>query len=140
MFLSSCHMIILKSRDRPMAKRFPLPSPTEDNTEDRLERLEPNNFSYPGSPPSPGNASLRSWRFLWVAYQKAGHVTRLRRDCRCSLPISPAAPPLVLAWLSRPRKPPATQATETLVAVLTMVIVKPLVVGLPSWICVVKIF
>ena len=53
MFLSSCHMIILKSRDRPMAKRFPLPSPTEDNTEDRLE---PNNFSYPGSPPSPGNA------------------------------------------------------------------------------------
>ena len=42
--------------------------------------------------------------------RRSRSLTRLRRDCRCSLPISPAAPPLVLAWLSRPPKPPATQA------------------------------
>ena len=39
-------------------------------------------------------------------------LTWLRRDCRGSLPISPAAVRLVLARLSRPPKPPATQAIE----------------------------
>ena len=43
--------------------------------------------------------------------EKPRSETRLRRDCRCSLPISPATPPLVLAWLSRPPKPPTTQAS-----------------------------
>ena len=46
--------------------------------------------------------------------RRSRSLTRLRRDCRCSLPISPAAPPLVLARLSRPPKPPATQAKKAL--------------------------
>ena len=45
---------------------------------------------------------------------EATGMTRLRRDCRGSLPISPAATPLVLARLSRPPKPPATQAISGL--------------------------
>ena len=39
-------------------------------------------------------------------------MTRLRRDCRGTVPISPSAAPLVLARLSRPTKPPATQVTN----------------------------
>ena len=42
--------------------------------------------------------------------RRSRSLTRLRRDCRGSLPISPTAARLVLARLSRPPKPPATQA------------------------------
>ena len=44
--------------------------------------------------------------------RRSRSLTRLRCDCRGSLPISPAAAPLVLARLSRPPKPPATQARK----------------------------
>ena len=44
--------------------------------------------------------------------RRSRSLTRLRRDCRRSLPILPAAAPLVLARLSRPPKPPATQANN----------------------------
>ena len=61
--------------------------------------------------------SLHSWRFLWENEWRSGSsrqsrsLTRFSRNCRSSLPISPAAAPLVFAWLYCSPKPPATQVT-----------------------------